>query len=146
MGVIFDWTSLLARFCPNAALIRSTGKPLVKTLPIFWVPVSSLFRADTSWALSQPTVHVSKGVMGGPPKLKNSHTRIDHHVHRALREDGSFVGRENLGDEACAIFLIHVGGRVTVDRNYVIRRARVVVHRQHGAGSEVQHGHYKAHG
>lgn len=35
IGVIFDCTSLLARFWPKAALTRSIGKPLVKTLPMF---------------------------------------------------------------------------------------------------------------
>ena len=43
---------------PKAALTSADGKPLVKTLPMFCVPASSLLRAETSWAFSQPGVEM----------------------------------------------------------------------------------------
>jgi len=43
---------------PKAALTSAGGKPLVKTLPMFCVPASSLLRAETSWAFSQPGVEM----------------------------------------------------------------------------------------
>lgn len=69
--------------------------------------------------------------------FRQRHTVVDHRVHRTLWKDGRLARRESLGDEACAVLLIHVGGCVAVNRDDVIRCARVVVRRQHGTGSKI---------
>lgn len=51
--------------------------------------------------------------------------------------------RQDLGDQTSAVLLVHVRRCVAVHCDDIIGGSRVQVHREHRAGAQVEHGHWK---
>ena len=60
-------------------------------------------------------------------------TSVHHHVHGCARENGGVARRQDLRDQPCAVFLVHVRGGVAQDGHDVVDGVWVIVRREHRA-------------
>lgn len=74
-------------------------------------------------------------------QLRGLAAHVLHHVHAALGEDGRLAGREGLLDQSRSVLFEHVCRCGSVDGNHEVRGPGMVVRREHGTRTKVQHRH-----